>query len=281
MKVLRYFNQPGILLLTILLLGPLAGCQGDLDHLTHVKGKAELIVSSKIRPAAYKFSPDMAKVIFNFSEDGKTKQWGLINLEGSRRLIELFTECQCGVQNVMWLNDTFFVSNGRCAQCDFLIDSYDLTMTPLSFTMVRAIEDELIATWKAADPLYYLPHFGNQNGWLLILDDAAPHYYSLGLGDDNLKALLAALGDAPIVIERKEHGPKVYSPDGTMYAKHGSTGAPVRIYSRDGELLAEARPPRSDATIGVLGWTSDGGGGYCDVSSPALGPESLFLLRLP
>jgi hypothetical protein len=268
----------------ILVIGSLAGCQGNLDRLTHVKGKAELIVSYKVGAAAYQFSPDMAKVAFPFSKDNAGNRWGFINLEGSKRQYELFTDCACGVQGIRWLDDVFFVSDGRCSKCNLLVDSRDLTTTHLSGEVVEMpVEEELIARWKEANSLYYIPQFGGRSAWLLILDETAPYYYSLSLSKYDRENLLTELGDVLILIERTGHGNKTYSPDGTMYAEHSLTGLPLSIYSRNGELLAEAQSARSHATIGVHGWTPDNKGVYFHVYAPSFPytPEPLFLLRLP
>ena len=252
-----YLGLVAILVLTIA-----QSCRVDYDRLKGVKGKAELIVSVKIQPAAYQFSPDMSKVIFAFNENGRGKR-GFINLEGSKRRIELFTACECGVQGIRWLDDTFFVTDGRCHKCNLLVDSRDLTTTRLSGEFVTApIKDELIAQWKETDPLYYIPSFGGKSAWFLIPNKTAPYYYSLSLRKYDREALLAELGDVPIVVERPMPPRKILSPDGAMYVYTGMTGEPVKVYSADGEVLAEAGPVHSRGSAWALGWASDGRGVY-------------------
>ncbi len=127
------------------------------------------------------------------------------------------------------------------------------------------------------------PDFGNQDGWLLAPDGTASHFYSLSLAHYDRKELLAELGDTLISLERPVPPRKIFSPNGAMYAYTGATGEPVKVYSTDGEVLAQAGPIRSQGSAWAFGWAPNGRAVYLSVYYPGFPNEAepLFLLHLP
>ena len=126
--------------------------------------------------------------------------------------------------------------------------------------------------WREADQVYVIYTLGMAGYTIITLEYGQPYVYrAFGIPDNEVKALIDNIPHVDV----PEFGwgrptrtdERAYSPDGRFYTAHVSVdsvgGEKVAIYTREGELVAEAY--KGGWQPSILGWAYDSSGVYFEM----------------
>jgi len=223
-----------------------------------VEGQVELIIPAGEDAGGYNLSPDGRWMLF--WKHTPERRMALLDLTtGTERTVNP-APCQ-GITAVQWLDGhRFFLRDWP--DCYLLVKTDDLSI--LRLANYSAEEQDVVQAIQGltqADQVYAVLGMGSPSHSVSALGHEPPTVYRFrgGYFPDEERAILAAIPgvvflEPPIV----DSTHKFYSHDGRLYAD--TRGGRARIYSAEGEVLAEAHKP--GWTPGVVGWAADDSGVY-------------------
>jgi hypothetical protein len=233
------------------------------NRLSYVQGKTEVIAPAQWRPGGI-LSPDGRYMVAGWTKDSTREQlvWDLMTDERYPLTLDFSSLC--------WLNPGQFVVRDSSTETYYVV----VARNPSVMQAILVPEQQYIepgaleriqARWQAAEQVYAMKPFGIAGYTVVTVEQGQPYVYR-GFGnapDSEVATLLESVSHIRLR-ERCNHpaeGVPVYSPDGQFYTQL-STGenAHVLIYSRDGDLVAEAAKTGWDPRL--MGWAHDSSGVY-------------------
>jgi WD40 repeat protein len=228
------------------------------NMLDFVQGDLTMVAPAEWQPAGGKLSPDGRYLILGWKRYGphETFIWDLAT--GQRIPLTINASRLC------WLTNNQFAMYDSSDDTYYLMDVPTFVSRPISDTVSlrpeSGVDESLVLReWTTADRIYSLQPM---RVVLTIVRNTPTVYTSTHLHP----RLVAALQELPQVTTipspcgRPPIRARVFSPDGQWYAQQSNDGRVVRIYHRDGVLVAQARKLGWYANL--LGWAHDSSGVY-------------------
>ena len=243
------------------------------NHLDRVKGKAELLGPAQWYGGGGELSPDGRKMVIRRERRGQEEflVWNLVT--GEQHPLD--------IQHASWL---LWVNANQIAVNDYpdyyLVNANDLSVIKLERvpkeTYMKPGGFQIIEPLlRQAREIYAVEGWGSDYK-LIVLTEAHSYLvplssYEFGITNEELDALVAEIPHVDVPkfgwgrpLRTDE---RAYSPDGRFYTAHVSVdsvgGEKVAIYTREGELVAEAY--KGGWYSSILGWAHDSSGVYFEM----------------
>jgi hypothetical protein len=235
------------------------------NHLSRVQGKAELVAPAQWRFNRAELSQDGRWLALFATTDREKAEapfvWDLATKEK--------WHFNLAISDIRWLTANQFAIVDTGSDKYYLADAGTMTITPAliyasDFAQVQSL-------WWASEQVYALQTFSMSSYTILTLEHSQPYIYRgfNNLPDTEVKQLI----DTVPHIDVPRYGwlgpvgtdVRIASPDNRFYAtseiaRTGEVNERVAIYTREGELVAEAY--KAGWQPYILGWAHDGSGVY-------------------